>query len=213
MRQIALIKTSWKFWATGLLIGALVGVLIASVYPKRYVASSTLFVGYDTSGQDAQQTYQASLYVQQRLNSYVQLTETDQVAARVAELEPEQLSKNDIRDRLQTTVIPNTVLLRVSATESDPGKARDLSVAGAKALSQEIVALERNGQVAGAVQVSVVTSAALPTGPASPSRWRIVIAAALLGLFFGAAVGFAFHALRRPDTADGAANSAFAQAP
>ena len=93
---------------------------------------------------------------------------------------------NQLATTITATVVPESVVIQIAATDSDPERAAST----ANAVTREVGKVAKNlapslenGEAA--VSATVVSAATPPTGPSAPNTKRNVLAGALAGLFLG----------------------------
>jgi capsular exopolysaccharide synthesis family protein len=182
-----------RWWAVVLLtaIGAAAAVGITSRQAEQYRSSVTFFLSTPTA--EPGQAYQASLYAQQLVNSYVKLLGSDELARRVIADAGLQASPQSVAAKISGTADLNTVLITARATDSTPAAARRLSTAVAAVFGPMVSSLNNNAASAGtpSIVLSVVSG---PTNPVKIAPRRTLNY--LLGILGGLIVGLAVAALR-----------------
>lgn len=187
-----------RHWLTIVALGA-IGALIALAYsmiaPRTYTATAQDFVSLKGSNRAA--VAGGSFFAQQRVKSYEAIVDSASVLAPVVD----QLDLNTTAPRLAASVSasnpPQTVLLNVTVTDSDPQRAAAIANAVATRYGDVIELLETPIGGQPPVKVTQIRQAVPPTSPASP-RTKVNVA---LGLLLGLGAGLAWALLRtRLDT-------------
>lgn len=161
-----------------------------------YSAQATLYVSSRTDATNVALAYQGSLLSQQQVASYAQLMHTERVLSDVARTLGSGATTDNLAARVSASVVPDTSLLIVRATDTSPAGARDIANAVAKTFVLVLPALEGlRDDSTPAVTVSVVNSARLPVAPDSPKPARNITVGALIGLLAGLMLAAARHAL------------------
>lgn len=133
---------------------------------------------------------QAGSFAIQRVNTYVDLANGDELASRVVGQLRQNVSPSTFAKKITAAAVPDTVILVISATDSDPRVAQEYSQITAQQLIEFVQEIETPaGKQKPAVKVTIVTSADLPTSPISPRPVRNFVLALLIGLLL--AVGAA----------------------
>ena len=180
------LKRRWRVIAVGVL--ACVGVAVALVVQAapQYSSSATLFLR--TPAGDSTQAYQGGLFTEQRVRSYADLAASERLTRRVVSDLGLAMSAKDLAARVSTEVVPQTNILRVSVSASDPRGAQQLTQAVAGQLISLIAELENPARSRAApIEATLVDPAALPPRPDSPRTRRDIGLAVVLGLFLGVA--------------------------
>jgi capsular polysaccharide biosynthesis protein/cellulose biosynthesis protein BcsQ len=170
----------------GAALGIAAGLTLVAVTPKSYTSTATLFVGLPVST-DSSVAYNLDLFSQQRALTYSNLAQSRDVAVKVRDdlglaITPEELSA-----KVSAAVVPKTVLMKISATDSSPQKASDIANMFATDFTEYVARMETpKGSDQPSSVVTVVQKAELPTSPTSPNTAFNI----LIGLFVGLVLGF-----------------------
>ncbi len=126
-----------------------------------------------TSDADSADAYQGGLFSQQRVTSYVDILQSEEVANRVIDRLDLDTSASALVDRTTATVKPDSVILDVSVTDPDPETSQQLT----DAVSEEFIAFVADLETAPGrdqppVKVSIVDAADVPDIPVSPQPVR-----------------------------------------
>lgn len=159
-------------------VGAAAGISLAQT--PQYAATAQLFVSTPTGGGDSADAYQGGLYSQQQVTSYATLITGEEVAGQVAQLLADGSSARDVSEQMSATVVPETTLLDVTATDADPARAQALANGTAEVFTAYVNEIER-----APIEATVTDAADLPDSPVSPQVLRNVGLAAVLGLLLG----------------------------
>ncbi|GAB3661845.1 polysaccharide biosynthesis tyrosine autokinase [Nocardioides korecus] len=162
-----------------------VAALVTSAATPMYQSSARVFVstGSSSSSSDA---YQGGLFSQQRVASYVDVINGEDVARRVVQDLKLSESPSTLASRITATVVPNTVLLEVAVQDPNRFEAQRIN----NALMLEIRSLVSDletppGRRVATLKATVVDAPQLPTSPVSPQPARNLGLALVLGLLLG----------------------------
>jgi len=177
-----------KFWVSTLLITSLavaVALTLTLLATPAYDARSQVFVSVSTGG-SASDLLQGSNFTQNRVTSYTDMATSPRVLIPVIE----HLGLHTTPDQLATAITAdsplNTVLINITATDTNPKMASDIANATAESLGTQVTALEKpSGTQPSPVRVSTLRTAAVPTTPATPNPKRNLALGLLLGLLLG----------------------------
>lgn len=182
-------------------VTALIGAaLLTWQSTPQYSSSTRLFVS--TSESDTSAAYTGNLFASQRVTSYADLVTSRQLAERVSAALTESTDPDDLREQVVATVVPETVILEISADDPDPAMARDIAQAYAEELTQLVEDLETpKGSSNALIKATIVDDAQESTDPISPQPLRNLGLAAVLGLLLGLGLAVARELLDTSITA------------
>ncbi|MBB5164306.1 polysaccharide biosynthesis tyrosine autokinase [Mycobacterium sp. AZCC_0083] len=178
---IKLLRSRWLtvcITTLAAILGAITATLLAT---PLYQASTRLFVS-TASSSSVTEMYQGNLFSQQRVISYTDLLMGETLAQRTIDKLGLDMNAETLRENVQATTKPDSVLIAVAVLDESPVRARDV----ANALSDEFVVMVReletpeNGARPDA-RVVVEQRASIPKRPVSPNT--------ILNLIVGLAVG------------------------
>ncbi len=184
-----------KFWWL-IVVGALLGLGAAMGLTLRatplYRSSVTLIVSTPISSQSPS-AVQLDQYAQQRVNTYVSLLTSDELANRILRKTGLLMSPHDVAAEISGAAELNTVLL--TATVTDPSFDRSMAISGAIAseFPKMIDSLDNPGNGQGPLVKLNVTSG--PDGNPAPVSPRKTLNLAL-GLIAGLILGIAAALIR-----------------
>lgn len=189
-----IVRRQWMLVVAGVLLGLLVAGAYTVFTPKEYSSSAVLYVATQNSGDTTQALYQGGLLSEQRVKSYTELIAspriTDAAAAQAG------LAGSDV-PTVTASSKPDTVLITVAATGSDPQTAATMANAVADVFSRSVATLEQptDRTRPPAVSIQIFDAAVPATSPSSPRPLLILPLGLLLGLAAGLAAAFTRHAL------------------
>lgn len=189
-------REHWLLIVAAVTVTALLGIGVTLRQTPTYAARTTLFVSSWGGNSDALAAYQGSLLSQQRVKSYAQLLRGDRVmGAAVAQLKL-NMSASQLSSKITAEVIPDTVMLAVTATDTSPSRARDIANAVGDQFTALVVDFESTTEgKTYPVRVSIVDRARTPGSPISPKPTQNLILSVLFGLLLGAALAGARYTL------------------
>ena len=180
------IKRRWMTIVACLLVTVAVAGVVTWQTTPQYASTARLFVS--TSPSDASQAYQGGLFATQRVASYADLIQSQQLAEQVSQDLGGEPTAAELPGKVEAAVVPETVNLEITATDPDPVLARDIAQAYAEQLSALVADLETpSGSKKAPIKASIVDDAQIPSSPVSPQPVRNLALAALLGLLLGIA--------------------------
>ncbi|GAA4284570.1 polysaccharide biosynthesis tyrosine autokinase [Brevibacterium daeguense] len=173
------------------LVGALGGLAVALLAPTTYTAQTELFVSIPNAGSTAD-LQQGSAFTQDRLQTYVKMTEGRSVLQPVIDELGLDETTQELAERIKAKSDPDTVLISIEVTDREPAEAARIAEAVAASLVDVIAELE-NPQSEGSspVRLSVANPAAVPTEPSSLGLGLETALGALVGIVLGIGVALA----------------------
>lgn len=190
------LRKGWYLIVGGAVLGLAAGYLLTALTPKVYQGTVTFYVSTPLSQESNVQA--SGTYAQQRVNSYVELIASEEVAKRVREQAGVDLEPTDIQKKIHATAELNTVLVTATVDDTDRARCQDLATALSTVFptyadeldNQKSSSDTTRGPV---VLVQVVSGPTLESTPISP-RPLFNLA---LGLAAGLALGLALALLRQ----------------
>lgn len=177
----------WRLIVSVLLCILGVALILTLSADPVYQSQTRLFVS--TPDLIRTDPLQAGSFAIQRVSTYVDLANGDELASRVVSQLRLKVSPRAFATKITAAAVPDTVILVISATDSDPRVAQEYSQITAQELIEFVQEIETPaGKQKPAVKVTIVTSADLPTPPTSPISPRPVrnfVLALLIGLLLG----------------------------
>jgi len=182
---LRILRNRWKLITAMLALGVLAALAFSLLTTPKYAASTQLFVS--TTGQEnTAAAYQGGLFSQQRVTSYSELIQGQQVAQRVVDTLKLPVGAAQVASEVSVNVKTDTVILGVTVTDPSPERARDIANALSQQFTQLVTELETpQGSTSAAAKVTVVQQASLPTTPVVPQTTRNIALGAVVGLLLG----------------------------
>ena len=181
---IRILRRRWQLITASMLVAVAAAAGLSLLQTPQYAATAELFVS--TTASDDAAAYQGGLFSQARVTSYADLITGEEIASRVVEDPEIGGTAQDLSEQLTSTVVPETVLFNITATDPDPGRAQLIANAVAEEFTTYVDQLETPaGRRNPPVKASVTDPADLSTSPVSPQVLRNVGLAAVLGLLLG----------------------------
>lgn len=179
------VRAHWLLAVSLLLLGLAGAAVLSWLTPPAYAASTQLFVSTPNTA-DVSTAYQGNLFSQQRVSSYAELLRGEEISSRVVENLGIDMTAEELSDRISVAVIPDTVILQATVTDSSPERAQEFATALGVQFPTLVEELERPpGQPAAPVKLTVVQTAKLPTTPVEPNIIRNIAGGLILGLLAG----------------------------
>ena len=169
---------------------------VSMLMPTKYTSTASVFVSVDSDG-SISDAYQSTQFAEQRMQSYAQLVSGDVLAEQVIQDLNLDMTPRDLTKELEATVVQDTVVMEISATDTDAAQAQKIASDAVKVLSSQAEKLEaRNGngangnsrsstssnqQSATAPRISLINSPEKATQPSSPKMAMNLILGGVLG--------------------------------
>ncbi|MCU1589902.1 MAG: capsular biosynthesis protein [Frankiales bacterium] len=191
---LGLLRRRWLPLLVCILIGLSAAFVVTRQTPKTYAASTTLIINIPNAGSSAEALQGLQLSTQ-LLKSYASIATSRSSAEQIRKRLGLSDSADSIRGSLSATPEPETLLISLSATAPQPGRAADIANAAAAVLIDSVRTLE-SGKSA-RVDPRVVDAAIPSFSPVRP-RPKINMAIGLfVGLISGLAAALLIEALDR----------------
>jgi receptor protein-tyrosine kinase len=196
---LAALRAGWWLAVMGLVIGGLAALGVSLLMTPTYTSSTQLFV----STADADTTaavFQGGEFSQARVTSYAELLTGEQLATRVADALGLDVPPAALAEQVEVSTVPQTVLLDVTVTDTDPRRAQQIAEQIGVQFPQMVTELEPTFEGTSPIRVAVVDPPDLPTTASSPRTTLNVVLGALVGLLVGAGIALARAGLDRSVT-------------
>jgi receptor protein-tyrosine kinase len=168
----------------------LAAALTAQATPQ-YVSSAKVFIS--TTPSNSSDAYQGGLFSQQRVSSYADMATGLELAQRVVDSLNLSISATELAGKISASVVPDTVLLKISVTDPSAAEARRINTAVVEQVQSFVAELETPpGGNTPLLKATVVDPPRLPSSPSSPQPVRNLG----LGLVLGVLLGFGLAVLR-----------------
>ncbi|CAM3425382.1 polysaccharide biosynthesis tyrosine autokinase [Nocardioides dubius] len=178
------VRSRWRSIVVCLLLSLGVAYGVTSQMTPQYASSAQLFIS--TTPSDTSDAYQGNMFATQRVTSYARVVTTHQMAERVNDVLGADFDADELKNKVEATIVPETVMLEITATDADPEVARNIAQAYAETLSEMVRELETvDGADGSLISASIVDDARVSESPVSPNLLRNLGLAGLLGLLLG----------------------------
>ena len=184
---LRIFRKNWVLILVSTLIITGAAAAWSMIQTPKYQATSQLYVSVRTGDASVGDLSQGTNFVRSAVTSYVDVVGTAIVMDQVSEELGGALSPAELASAVSASSPTNTVLINISATDSDPEQAA-LVANTTSAVFADVVTnqLERPSEGAPArVQVDVVQPAQVPGGAISPNVTRNLALGFMLGLMLG----------------------------
>ena len=156
---------------------------VSMLMPTKYTSTASVFVSVESDG-SISDAYQSTQFAEQRMQSYAQLVSGDVLAEQVIKDLNLDMTPRDLTKELEATVVQDTVVMEISATDTDAAQAQKIASDAVKVLSNQAEQLEArtdnndngnsrsrttsNQQSTTAPRISLINSPEKAAEPSSP---------------------------------------------
>lgn len=178
------VRRRWRVVVATLVATLAVAAAVTLQATPQYDSSTRLFVS--TSESDTSSAYTGNLFATQRVASYADLVGSRQLAGQVEDSVGGEVAAEDLRELVEATVVPETVILEITATHPDAEVAARVAQAYAEELQALVSELETpQGESRALIKATIVDDAEVSDEAVSPQPARNLALAAVLGLLLG----------------------------
>ena len=178
------VRRRWRVVVATLVATLALAAAITLQATPQYDSSTRLFIS--TSESDSSSAYTGNLFATQRVASYADLVGSRQLADQVEDSTGGVVAAQDLRELVEATVVPETVILEITATHPDPEVAAQVAQASAEPLLDLVRELETpQGETRALIKATIVDDAEVSDDAVSPQPARNLALAAVLGLLLG----------------------------
>ena len=110
---LRIMRRRWLLITSTVLVAVVAAALVTFNMTPQYASTAGLFVS--TTRADSGEAYQGGLFSQQRITSYAELATGQELARRVIAEEDLDLTPQELSQKVEATVVPETVTCRRSA--------------------------------------------------------------------------------------------------
>jgi receptor protein-tyrosine kinase len=193
-----MVSRRWKLILGTVVLFALVAGVVSFLATPTYQSTARLFVTADVHG--ATDSYAASLFSQGRVKSYAALATSEPVMRKVIRRLDLDESTSEVADRIDSTVVTDTVLIELTASGDSARSAQRLAAAEADELSRYLGTVETaSTRKQTGIKATVTDPASRPEAPVAPRTSLNLVVAVLLGLLVGTGVAVVLERLQDPD--------------
>jgi capsular exopolysaccharide synthesis family protein len=185
------LRRRWKFTVVVFVLGLVGAGLVTSTITPSYKSDARVYITASTTG--TLDAYNVGIYSAARIASYADLAKDPSVLQRVIKRVGLDMTPGELAPHVTATAVPNTVILQVSVTDSDPQTARELARAESNEIVKLVASLETpdegtNGEdPVSPIIARLAGDASFNANPVSPSLPLNLVVGALLGILIGVA--------------------------
>jgi succinoglycan biosynthesis transport protein ExoP len=185
---ITVLIHGWKLIVGFAVAFGLIALLTCLLQKPVYQATATLFVSSVGNDQAASAPYENAMGSSMLVGSYAKLAYSDTVLVPAVKAAGLNMTVDQAKNAVSTRIIPETVMLTVSAKDQDPDVAQRFTNEVAHSMMDRVAALTKpNGDGPPISRLVVVSPATLNPHPVSPTTLMNVTLATMGGLLLGVA--------------------------
>ncbi|MBJ7338666.1 polysaccharide biosynthesis tyrosine autokinase [Mycolicibacterium sp.] len=181
-----LIARRWPIIVIAMLVGIIGAGAVSIVSPPSYHSSTRVLVGTCAEG-SIEQAYQCGMFTKDRALSYAALVTSDVLAQRVVDDLKLNAAANDVASKITAIAEPETALIEITVTDSDPDEARRMADSAGRQFVQMVgeVELRNSGQQSNPFTNLTIVEAAKVAAKTGSSTLMNLVFGALAGLLVG----------------------------
>jgi tyrosine-protein kinase len=181
-----LIARRWPIIIIAVLVGIIGAGAVSALSPPSYHSSTRVLVGTCAEG-SIEQAYQCGMFTKDRALSYAALVTSDVLAQRVVDDLQLNAAANDVASKITATAEPETALIEITVTDSDPDEARRMADSAGRQFVQMVgeVELRNSGQQSNPFTNLTIVEAAKVAAKTGSSTMMNVLFGAIAGLLVG----------------------------
>jgi len=184
---VRLARRRWKTVVIMTLLGVVIGGAISFIATPKYSSTAKLFISTDVGS--SAEAYYGSAFGSARVQSYADLATSGEVMQRVIDKLHLNLNPGELAGEISAEVPTSTVLIKITATDTNARAAQQIAQATAEVLSSYISDVETlGGRAVTPVKVTVTDPANYNGSPVSPHTVLNVAVGLALGLLIGSAL-------------------------
>ncbi|MFK4226642.1 polysaccharide biosynthesis tyrosine autokinase [Streptomyces sp. NPDC019890] len=191
---LRVLSRRWHVIALVTVLGTVAGVLASVLVTPEYRATTTLFVSLQADA-DTSQLNQGNSFAQARVQSYADVAQSPEVTGPVVEYLRLDMTSAQLAERIEAEAPLNTVLVRLTVTDTHAARAARISNTVAHRFADVIRRLEspEESSLPSPVRLTVTHPATVPTAPSSPNTPVNVALGLAVGLLLGLGLGVALE--------------------
>ncbi len=185
---LAILRQRWiLIVSVTLLVVGLAAVLTWRTTPT-YASTTGLFISTSQVADD-NQAFQGSQFSLQRVKSYSEMVNQNEITRRVIQQLDLNETPEDLGEEITATAQLDTVILEITVTDESPERAQQIAQTTGDVFVGYVAELETPpGRDQATIKATVVNQATVPDDPVAPQPLRNLGLAVVLGLLLGAGI-------------------------
>lgn len=185
---VGALRKRWLVIVVLAVLGAGAGFALARSSTPEYRSTSKVFVSL-TRGETVSELVQGATYAQNLVESYVQVATMPAVLDPVIDELDLGVSARALAGRVTATSPLNTVIIEITAVDTEPGRAAQIANAVAEQLAATVTTISPTAEDGGeTVQMSVLAEAQVPGAPFQPRTPLLMVTGGAAGVALGVLV-------------------------
>lgn len=194
---LRVLSRRWRAITLLVLLGTGVGALTPHAVTPEYQAATEIFVSV-REGTDTVRLAQGNVFTQARVRSYAEVAASPLVTRHVVRALRLDMTPTQLSHRISATTQPDTVLIRLTVTDTRPKRAARISNAVADRFAEVVRGLESPDEAeTSPVRLTVTQPASVPSAPSSPRPAVNLAIGVTAGLVLGAGLALARESMDR----------------
>lgn len=182
---IRVLRKGWIFIVSFTLVGVAIGAAYSITRTPEYQASSKVFVSVQSAGSVSDLT-QGGSFAQNQVTSYADIVTTPLVLQPVIATLGLNSDVNQLARQVSATAPVNTVIIEITATDTDPRQAAEIANAVASSFQNTVANLvPLTAEGTEPVKLTVIQQAVIPRSAFSPNVPVNIAFGAIIGLVLG----------------------------
>ena len=166
---LKVVRRRWRVIVACLIVVVALASVVTLRTTPQYESKARLFVS--TSEQSTSDAYQGGLLATQRVSSYADLPKGERLSSRVIDDLGLKMTASDLAAKINTTVVPDTVILEISVTDPARSKrAGSVRRSPGSCRPSSVTWRLPPGRSNAPIKASIIDSASLPTPRSRRSR-------------------------------------------
>lgn len=187
-RFLGVLRKAWIFILLAVLIGGALAFGAASLQRPVFQSTASLYFALN-QGTSASDLNQGSAYTQNQMLSFAQLATSSRVLEPVIDDLELGITPRELARSIDVSIPQSTVILRITASSTDPERSAEIANAVAASLTDTVVEVAPKGpEGAPTISAEAIDDAVVPQFQASPNKTRDALLGAVVGGLLGVAI-------------------------
>lgn len=185
-KYVGIVTKNWWVFALCLLLGGGIATLMYVRTPPTYASDIQFYVS--TPLPDGSNAQSAGQFAQNRVNSYIRLLTSEELAKRVIEQSKVPATPRQVAGSITATADVNTVLINVRVSSQSADRAQQIAQGVAATFGKMVDGLDNQGRQSKLVVINIVSGPTRVAGPVAPQLRLFLVLGAGAGLLFAVVI-------------------------